>query len=71
MFDEMSGQTHQLDPLRAFVLNALASEAMTANTILNELLAVPSIAGNSELPILVQTLLDEFTTMGLVEATEN
>jgi PqqD family protein of HPr-rel-A system len=68
IFDECSGQTHQIDPSRAFVLNTLCDGIKSFGALHADLAAIPSLASNTQLPVLLKTILDEFGTHGLVEA---
>lgn len=68
VFEETSGQTHQLDTLRAFVLNAAAGAPVDAETLLADLAnAMPG--GLTDLGIdLLNSVLEEFETVGLLES---
>lgn len=67
VFDEASGQTHQLDAVRAFVLHTLSEGPQTTTDIIcafAELLTFPKESvthGN------VVAIFSEFETCGLVE----
>jgi len=67
VFDETSGHTHQLDPVRAFVLNLLGPSPQSFETILEELSSVPVLADEYQLPERLLAILNELTTLGLVE----
>jgi len=69
VFDESSGQTHQLDSVRAFVLNFLGADAHSFEAILTELATVPVLADVPQLLELLKTILNELSTHGLVEVT--
>lgn len=68
VFDESSGQTHQLDSLRAFVLNALETGGRTVEMLLEDLVASTSTADLSNLSSVLITVLTELGSRGLVEA---
>ncbi len=67
VFDETSGQTHQLDPIRAFVLNALQEQSLSSRAIFEELSLAVSPEDAHELLPLTQTILKEFVSHGLAE----
>ncbi len=70
VFDETSGQTHQLDAIRAFVLDLLSESPRYFSDLVAELsqsLAVSS----SEASEMIHPILKEFETVGLVEATHS
>ena len=66
-FDEGSGQTYQMDPLRAFVLNALTENPLFFSTLLEELASIPALTGNAHIPEVLRNVLHEFQAHGLVE----
>lgn len=67
VFDETSGQTFQLDLLRAFVLNFLGTECCSFEAILTEASAVSSVEDIPTLSELLKTVLNELCVHGLVE----
>lgn len=67
VFDETSGHTHQLDPVRAFVLNLLGASPQTFGVILEELSGVPALAEVHQLSDRLLAILNELSTLGLVE----
>lgn len=67
VFDETSGHTHQLDPVRAFVLNLLGSSPQSFGAILEELSSIPVLADEHQLPDRLLAILKELNTLGLVE----
>ena len=67
VFDEASGQTHQLDPIRAFVLNALQEEQLSAGAIEEELRLSITPDGSIDVHALTLDILSEFVSRGLVE----
>lgn len=69
VFEETSGQTHQLDAVRAFVLNLLLDQALGVKDIQAELTgAIPS-SDNQNIAELANDVLCEFVAYGLVEVT--
>lgn len=68
IFDEGSGQTHQIDVVRAFVLNTLLDGECSPAKIASELAAIPSFTGSFNLIELVEKILNELGTQGLVGA---
>lgn len=69
VFEETSGQTQKMGPLRAFVLNALAVKAYRLEDIVEELLCVPALAVDSGLLAQLEAVLDELVINGLAEVT--
>ena len=67
VFDETSGQTFQLDMLRAFVLNILGTECCSFEAILTEASSVLSVEDLPSLSELFKSVLNEFVVHGLVE----
>lgn len=67
VFDETSGHTHQLDPVRAFVLNFLGTGSYQFEVVLSELTSIPAFVDAPKLSGLLQVILGEFSTHGLVE----
>ena len=67
VFCETSGQTHHLDPLRAFVLNLLVSGSYEFDDIRSELGKVPALDTTPQLSELLNTILSEFRAHGLLE----
>lgn len=68
VFDETSGQTHQLDSVRAFVLNTLCEGDRTAQDIVVELSHISYLAEHVDLLQLTATILGELCSNGLSEA---
>ena len=68
VFEETSGQTHQLDTLRAFVLNAAADGPVQAESLLADLAnATPGGVADMGTELLTN-ILEEFETVGLLES---
>ena len=67
VFDESSGQTHQLDPVRAFVLHALSEGAQPVTELFDQLAQVPLLVASPHFPQLLSAVLDELQAHGLVE----
>ncbi len=67
VFDEGSGQTHQMDSVRAFVLDRLCDGLQSPGSLASELASIPTLADTPELTKLVKTILDEFCVNGLAE----
>lgn len=68
VFDACSGLTHQMDPSRAYVLNTLCDGAKSFEALHADWVGIAPSASNTQLPALLQTILDEFSRNGLVEA---
>lgn len=69
VFEETSGQTQKMGPLRAYVLNALAVKPYRFDDIVKELLVVPVLADDSSLNAQLETVLDELVRNGMAEVT--
>lgn len=68
MFDEGSGQTHQMDSVRAFILNILGEKSYSFDNLAAELASTSSLAHDDQLNALIEKILNELCTHGLVEA---
>lgn len=69
VFEETSGQTHQLDAVRAFVLNLLLDQALGLKDIQAELISAIPSSGNQYIAEIANDVLCEFVAHGLVEVT--
>ena len=69
-FDETSGQTHLMDPLRALVLDALSAEGLSFASALELLEQSAFLAHTPILMDLLATILSEFKAAGLVEVSD-
>lgn len=67
VFDEGSGQTHQMDSVRAFVLDRLCDGRQSPGKLAIDLASIPTLADTPNLTDLVETILNEFCGHGLVE----
>ncbi|OIP18872.1 MAG: hypothetical protein COZ09_13990 [Comamonadaceae bacterium CG_4_10_14_3_um_filter_60_42] len=68
VFEEASGQTHQLDPLHAFVLQLLSEEAQTSSAVL-QAVSEPQFAPDVlHLKAQLKTIFTEFEAAGLLES---
>lgn len=67
VFDEASGQTHLLDPIKAFVLDALMEgplEVLRLTPLLSDALVVPA---EINLQVLIDAALEQLERSQLVE----
>lgn len=69
IFDESSGQTYQMDSVKAFVLHALGESASNYSSLLMELSGALVVLEPAQLDVLLRTILDELKSKGLVEVT--
>ncbi|MCC6512013.1 MAG: hypothetical protein IT423_23140 [Pirellulaceae bacterium] len=69
MFEELSGQTHQMDPVKAFLLHLLNDGAQELDALVTEFASVPEFADSVRISALLTKAMDELCTHGLVEAT--
>ena len=70
VFDEASGQTHQLDAVRAFVLQLLSESTQTFADVEEALAALPAFSEKPSTNEILRTVFSEFEARGLVEAIE-
>ena len=68
VFEETSGQTHQLDTLRAFVLNAATDGSVQSESLLADLASVMPDELNDLSSELLNSILEEFESVGLLES---
>nr|WP_315429970.1 HPr-rel-A system PqqD family peptide chaperone [uncultured Albidiferax sp.] len=69
VFDEGSGQTHQMDSVRAFLLDMMLEGPRRLDELHSALSCIPSLSNGVDLKLLLSSILSEFSTHGLVEAT--
>jgi PqqD family protein of HPr-rel-A system len=69
VFDAGSGQTHQLDAVRAAVLTTIESSPVAAQELRARLQAEFGFSANAELSNSIDAMLQEFIAIGLVELT--
>lgn len=67
VFDETSGQTHQLDTLRAFILNAVSDAPQSLNSLCDQMKGAMPFADETKILAAIDAVLHEFETLGLVE----
>jgi len=67
VFDETSGQTHQLDPIRAFTLNALLECPQSIDSITCDGAMVSVCSDLAHLSHVLGAVFREFVRCGLVE----
>lgn len=67
VFDEASGQTHQLDAVRAFVLNQLVDSSKTSAELALDLSILPAFATSETVHEILQGIFSEFEANGMVE----
>lgn len=67
VFDETSGQTHQLDALRAYVLNMLIECPRTKLELMDELSVALGANPLSDLKVALDAVIDDFARHGLIE----
>ena len=68
VFDEASGQTHQLDAVRAYILHLVSDRPQTLLDIVHALAELPAAPKDSITSAVVSAILGEFETCGLAEA---
>lgn len=67
MFEEASGHTHQLDPIRAFVLQLLSEEVQTFSGVVQALSEPQLIPDVVDLDAHLKAIFTEFEAVGLLE----
>jgi PqqD family protein of HPr-rel-A system len=67
VFDAGSGQTHQLDAVRAAVLTTIESEPVAPHELLPRLQAEFGFSAGTELAKSIDAMLEEFIAIGLLE----
>lgn len=70
VFDETSGQTNQLDAVRAYVLHLLSEAMHTHDDVLQELSKIPALAELHNPSAMVTEIFDEFVAAGLAETVD-
>jgi PqqD family protein of HPr-rel-A system len=69
VFDEASGQTHQLDAVRAYVLHLLSEAPKSFSGVSQSLAALPAFPCDSLTNEILAAVFAEFETCGLVEVS--
>lgn len=70
VFDEASGQTHQLDAVRAYVLHLLGDGPQSVSDVSLALRALPAFPADSATNETLGPIFSEFETCGLVNVVE-
>ena len=70
IFDETSGQTHHLDTLRAFVLNALSETPQTVSQLFTQIEEASPLEYPDDMRMLLVNILNEFETHGLIRGLD-
>jgi PqqD family protein of HPr-rel-A system len=70
VFDETSGQTHQMNALRAYVLNSLDKQGLSFKTLVTDVMSSLGSSTDTDLTAVVDSILREFETHGLVEFSQ-
>ena len=71
IFDEASGQSHQMNLMGAFVIDRLTQRTLAFEDIFEELKQFPAFLGAVDLSGHLQALMNDLGTHGLVEATDS
>lgn len=69
VFDEASGQTHQLDAVRAYVLHLLSEAPQSFSDVSQTLAALPAFQNDSAPNVILRAVFAEFEACGLVEVS--
>ena len=67
VFDEASGQTHQLDAVRAYVLHLLGDGPQSVAEVSLALRALPAFPADSAANEILGSIFSEFETSGVVK----
>lgn len=70
VFDETSGQTNQLDAVRAYVLHLLSESIQTHDSLLQEFSKIPALAELHNRSAFLTEIFDEFVAAGLAETVD-
>jgi PqqD family protein of HPr-rel-A system len=70
VFDETSGQTHQMNALRAYILNSLDKQGMLFDALVTDIKSSLGASTETDLPAVVDSILREFEAHGLVEFSQ-
>lgn len=70
VFDEASGQTHQLDVLHAFLLQTISEKKQDRRALCDLVSAASFVSTGTDVTNVVQLICDEFVFCGLVEELE-
>jgi PqqD family protein of HPr-rel-A system len=69
VFEESSGQTHQLDAFRAFVLNSALEGEIQVSDLLADMVSAMTVQSPEAATQLLHSVIEEFETVGLLERT--
>jgi PqqD family protein of HPr-rel-A system len=69
VFEESSGQTHQLDAFRAFVLNSAVEGDIQVDGLLADVVSAMPDQSPEAAAQLLHGVIEEFETVGLLERT--
>lgn len=70
VFDETSGQTHQMNALRGYVLNSLDKQGILFKSLVADIMSGLGSSLETDLPAVVDSILREFEAHGLVEFSQ-
>lgn len=70
VFDESSGQTHQLDVLHAFLLQTISEKKQDQQALCEMVSAASFVNGGNDVTNVVQSICNELVFCGLVEEIE-
>ena len=70
VFDETSGQTNQLDAVRAYVLDLLSESIQTHDSVLQEFSKIPALGELHDQSAMLTEIFDEFVAAGLAETVD-
>jgi PqqD family protein of HPr-rel-A system len=70
VFDEVSGQTHQLDTLHALVLHLIEEKNQSLESLRDEILAATAMTDAHEVTARVPSICNELVLCGLIEALD-
>lgn len=67
VFEESSGETHQLDAFRAFVLNSAVEGPIQVEGLLADMISAMPVEDRQATAQALQGVVDELETVGLLE----
>jgi PqqD family protein of HPr-rel-A system len=69
VFEESSGQTHLLEPVRAFLLNAFQEGQQDVGVIKRKLCEANASCNSEGIEFIFNQIIDEFKAIGLIETS--
>ena len=71
VYHELSGRTHLIEGLGAFLFNAISKSSITHSQLLVDINATFELPTDLDLEKFLENLIVEYQALGLLEVTEN